>query len=86
MSDTKKTDAGVAAVEQKGCVPPLERVFIGADSAQWRVYEQRFANYDRRQGLSLIFASDGAVRRVRNYPADWALISDEELIQLSWNV
>jgi hypothetical protein len=61
-----------------------ERVFVDADGARWRVFEQPFAEYDRRRGLSLIFASDAAVRRVRNYPADWAEISDVELAALSW--
>jgi hypothetical protein len=45
-----------------------------------------FSDYDRRRGLSLIFASDVAVRRVRSYPANWATLSDEALAALSWEV
>lgn len=60
------------------------RIFTDADGTRWQVSERPFADYDRRRGLSLIFASDSAVRRVREYPADWFLLSDEELSTLSW--
>lgn len=50
----------------------------------WHVYERAFADYDRRRGPSLVFFSEGAVRRVRDYPADWIELSDEDLIALSW--
>jgi hypothetical protein len=32
----------------------------------------------------LIFASDGAVRRVREYPSEWMSLSDDDLLALSW--
>ena len=64
---------------------PSFRTFVDHEGARWRVFEQSFSDYDRRSGMSLIFASDGAVRRVRNYPPDWTTLSDEELILLSWN-
>jgi hypothetical protein len=60
------------------------RSFVDADGVRWQVTERPFADYDRRRGLSLIFASDGAVRRVREYPPDWFSLSDAELIALSW--
>jgi hypothetical protein len=60
------------------------RAFLDPDGVHWRVFEQAFGDYDRRRGMSLIFASDAAVRRVRDYPADWLYLSDEELIELSW--
>jgi hypothetical protein len=60
------------------------RVFMDADGTRWQVSERPFADYDRRRGLSLIFASESAVRRVREYPAAWFLLSDEELSALSW--
>lgn len=63
-----------------------ERVFVDSDGAPWQVKEMPFSDYDRRNGRSLIFWSDGAVRRVRDYPADWYLLSDEELMELSWKV
>ena len=60
------------------------RLFADADGVQWKVKEVQFSEYDRRRGVSLIFWSDGAVRRVRNYPADWYRLSDDELALLSW--
>jgi hypothetical protein len=60
------------------------RVFIDTDGTRWQVSERPFADYDRRHGLSLIFASDAAVRRVREYPENWFSLSDTELIALSW--
>jgi hypothetical protein len=63
----------------------VERSFLDAEGARWRVYEQAFADYDRRSGLSLIFASESAVRRVRDYPAEWTELTDSELLALSWH-
>lgn len=60
------------------------RVFVDDDGTRWQVSERPFADYDRRRGLSLIFASDAAVRRVRKYPPNWSTLSDAELIALSW--
>ena len=63
---------------------PPTRSFLDADGAHWLVYEQAFSDYDRRSGMSLIFSSDAAVRRVRDYPANWFDLADEELAALSW--
>jgi hypothetical protein len=63
-----------------------ERVFVDDDGARWRVREMPFSSYDRRSGQSLIFWSDGAVRRVRDYPDDWHLLTDAELAKLSWKI
>ena len=52
----------------------------------WLVREQPFSEYDRRSGFSLIFSSELAVRRVRDYPKDWFALSDAELAALSWGV
>jgi hypothetical protein len=62
----------------------VSRVFYAADGTRWHVSERPFGDYDRRRGASLIFASDFAVRRVRNFPADWHTLSDDELLALSW--
>ena len=62
------------------------RTYMDADGTRWRVYEAPFGDYDRRNGMSLIFASESVVRRVRDYPADWAQLSDEALAALSWKV
>ena len=80
MSDSTESGPRVSASQAAAQV----RSFVDADGTRWQVTERPFADYDRRRGLSLIFSSDGAVRRVREYPADWHLLSDEELFVLSW--
>jgi hypothetical protein len=60
------------------------RTFVDGEGVGWRVHEQPFSEYDRRKGRSLIFSSDGAVRRVRHYPQEWMELSDAELSDLSW--
>jgi hypothetical protein len=50
------------------------------------VSERPYSEYDRRTGSSLIFASELAVRRVRDYPSDWFALSDSDLAALSWRV
>jgi len=52
----------------------------------WLVSERPFSEYDRRSGSSLIFSSELAVRRVRDYPSDWFRLSDSDLAALSWRV
>lgn len=64
---------------------PPSRSFLDTEGAYWVVYEQAFAAYDRRSGMSLIFSNESAVRRVRDYPADWFDLSDDDLAALSWN-
>jgi hypothetical protein len=50
------------------------------------VQEIRHWGYDRRASSSLVFTGDDAMRRVRNYPANWIELSDAELIALSFGV
>ena len=57
---------------------------IYSDDGQWHVYEVESGPYDRRSGRSLIFESDGVLRRVRDYPSDWRELSDAELMVVSW--
>lgn len=57
---------------------------IETDDGQWRVYELESGPYDRRSGRSLIFESDGVLRRVRDYPEEWRGLSDAELMEVSW--
>ena len=54
------------------------------DHEEWRVYELGPGSYDRRGPNSLIFESDGVVRRVREFPADWRSLSPKALLALSW--
>jgi hypothetical protein len=60
------------------------RTYLDSEGQRWIVCEKPFSQYDRRSGLSLIFASELAVRRVRDYPDDWATLSDQALAALSW--
>ena len=60
------------------------RVYVDGDGQRWQVFEKTFDQFDRRSGASLIFESDGAMRRVRNYPANWMELSNDELAALSW--
>jgi hypothetical protein len=62
------------------------RSFTDALGQRWLVSERPFSEYDRRSGFSLIFSSELAVRRVRNYPIDWFTLSDADLAALSWRV
>jgi hypothetical protein len=56
---------------------------INTEDAEWRVYEQ-VATYDRRRRPDLVFESEGVIRRVRNYPPNWVDLTDEELLDVSW--
>lgn len=57
---------------------------VHTDDGQWTVYELENGPYDRRSGPSLIFESDGVLRRVRDYPATWRELSDADLMAVSW--
>jgi hypothetical protein len=56
---------------------------LDMDGSPWTVYEIRASQYDRRGESSLIFETDGVVRRVRNFPANWRDLSDAELRAIS---
>ena len=45
----------------------------------WRVREFK----SERSAEALVFESDDVMRRVRDYPADWPELPDEELFALS---
>jgi hypothetical protein len=64
---------------------PPAREFIDARHVLWCVYEspRPCADGTPRPG-SLIFESDAAIRRVRDFPADWRTLTDAELEALSW--
>jgi len=59
---------------------------VMSDGVLWLVFEVPAMPYDRRGTSSLIFESDTTLRRVRNYPANWRELSDEQLLSLSWSV
>ena len=59
---------------------------IVVDRVRWLVYELAPPPLDRRSTPSLVFESEGTVRRIRSYPTDWRALSDETLFKLSWGV
>ena len=61
----------------------VERKF-GVGFAQWVVCELSVSD-PPHYGPALLFFSDGIGRRVRQYPANWRELSDEELYAISWN-
>jgi hypothetical protein len=62
---------------------PRTRTFTDDGGHTWLVTEQPFSEYDRRSGSSLIFSSELAVRRVRDYPRDWYTLSETALLALT---
>ncbi|HWE41720.1 MAG TPA: hypothetical protein VG432_04400 [Gemmatimonadaceae bacterium] len=57
---------------------------INLEHERWRVYELPPASYDRRGGNTLVFETEGVIRRVRNFPDNWRELSPEALLALSW--
>jgi hypothetical protein len=57
------------------------RSVVDAEGTFWQVCEVEFA-LDRRSGRSLVFESEGSVRRVRHYPERWYALGDEALARL----
>lgn len=49
------------------------------------MYELTEKELDRRSGASLVFESEDAMRRVRDFPADWRSLGDDDLLALSWS-
>jgi hypothetical protein len=58
--------------------------YVLHDGVGWTVYERTWSDYDRRSATRLVFESEGAVRIVRGFPAEWYLLTDAELVSLSW--
>jgi hypothetical protein len=73
------TAALVSSFARKSLGPT--RCVVDAAGTFWTVCEVAYA-LDRRSGRSLVFESDGAVRRVRSYPEEWHTLSDEQLARL----
>jgi hypothetical protein len=57
-----------------------------ADGVHWFIYELPPTAFDCRESTSLVFDSEKAVRRVRNFPKAWRALSDEALMASSWEV
>ena len=63
--------------------PGPVRYVHGEGGTLWTVREVIATGYDRRESRSLVFMSDEIMRRVRNYPSDWAQWSEADLYALS---
>lgn len=64
----------------RNALGPIRSV-VDAAGTFWQVCEVDYA-LDRRTGRSLVFESDGLVRRVRHYPDGWFDLPDAELARL----
>ena len=59
------------------------RHLVDADGREWRIYERTAGDPSPEAGRSsLVFDTDGIVRRVWRYPATWLALPDAELLHL----
>ena len=56
---------------------------ISADGLRWVVQEVQAPAFDRRGGTHLLFDGETIMRRVREFPANWHELTDDELYDLS---
>lgn len=63
--------------------PSGRRRVISVGLLVWHVFEH-VPPYDRRSKPSLVFVSDVAMRRVRDFPSAWWELPDEALMAVSW--
>ena len=54
------------------------------DHVMWIVGERPARASDIQRIPHLVFESDGCIRRVRNFPANWRDLPPSELYELSW--
>jgi hypothetical protein len=59
-----------------------KRSIVGGDGNEWVVREFENAGVEA-PSKSLVFERADVVRRVRDYPRDWASLSDDQLYRLS---
>jgi len=74
MADGRKGEDGEPRAR------PLRRRITIASEA-WTVWEDLRCPHDP----SLVFENTKVARRVREYPANWRELSDEQLYALSWS-
>ena len=66
-----------------GEVQDLTRTIVDPSGRVWFVRQVLSPSYDRRGASSLVFLTDDAMRRVREFPEDWRELSDNELYAVS---
>ena len=75
-----RDNSGRARVEESPSA--TVRVFE-VNGLRWSVREVPYPPIDRRSGTCLIFDAESVIRRVRNFPGNWATLNDTELYALS---
>jgi hypothetical protein len=59
------------------------RHLVDADGREWRIYERAGGDRSSAAGrASLVFDTDGIVRRHWRYPASWSALPDADLLRL----
>ena len=59
------------------------RHLVDADGREWRIYERLTRDSSPgAAGSSLVFDTDGIVRRLWRYPPSWSALPDAELLRL----
>lgn len=78
MSSDSKPD-----LTNGGATTPTRVRQLEADGHRWTVHETAAPAFDRRTGTHLLFDCESVVRRVRNFPANWAELSNDALYALT---
>ena len=61
----------------------MMRHLVDTEGREWRIYERAPGDPSPGAGRpSLVFDTDGIVRRLWRYPTSWSALSDEELLRL----
>ena len=58
------------------------RHLVDPEGREWRIYERPAAERSPIARSSLVFDTDGIVRRVWRYPASWSALPDADLLRL----
>jgi hypothetical protein len=77
--------AQAARAGRSGSTPMgTTRSYVDAQGDLWNAFEVASTSTHPERGPALVFSSEMTWRRVHTYPANWCTLSDEELVQLSW--
>jgi hypothetical protein len=83
-SEAARRDSGQVRATSASTIACARRTFIDADGRGWSVREVDMTGLVWARGPHcLVFDTDGLVRRVWTYPADWANLSNDALVVLS---
>jgi hypothetical protein len=59
------------------------RHLVDPEGREWRIYERAAGELSPTAGRSsLVFDTDGIVRRLWRYPASWSALPDADLLRL----